>query len=105
MIDLDISKLFIILGFLGALILVQLIVKRSTIFSKLFTGPSPTLLKVINKVSVSNYSTASVLQYEDMSDMTAAGISMDGVTRGQKDRPEFDINSLPLPIKRRRALY
>ena len=65
MVDLDISKLFIILGFLGALILVQLIVKRTTIFSKLFTGPSPTLFNVINKVSVSNYSTASVLQYED----------------------------------------
>ena len=73
MIDLDISKLFIILGFLGALILVQLIVKRSTIFSKLFTGPSPTLLKVINKVSVSNYSTASVLQYEDRSLLIVSG--------------------------------
>ena len=73
MIDLDISKLFIILGFLGALILVQLIVKRSTIFSKLFTGPSPTLLKVINKVSVSNYSTASVLQYEDRSFLIVSG--------------------------------
>ena len=55
MLNLDISKLFIILGFLGALILVQLIVKRTTIFSKFFTAPSPTLLKVINKVSVSNY--------------------------------------------------
>ena len=63
--DVDISKLLIIVGFLGALILVQIIVKRTTIFSKLFTAPSPTLLKVINKVSVSNYSTASVLQYED----------------------------------------
>ena len=73
MVDLDISKLFIILGFLGVLILVQLIVKRTTIFSKLFTGPSPTLLKVINKVSVSNYSTASVLQYEDRSFLIVSG--------------------------------
>jgi len=73
MLDLDISKLFIILGFLGALILVQLILKRTTIFSKLFTAPSPTLLKVINKVSVSNYSTASVLQYEDRSFLIVSG--------------------------------
>ena len=73
MLDFDISKLFIILGFLGALILVQLILKRTTIFSKLFTAPSPTLLKVINKVSISNYSTASVLQYEDRSFLIVSG--------------------------------
>lgn len=39
-----------------------------------------------------------VLQYEDMSDMTEADISMDGATRGQNDRVEYDIKSLPLPI-------
>jgi hypothetical protein len=73
MLDVDISKLLIILGFLGALILVQIIVKRTTIFSKLFTAPSPTSLKVINKTSVSNYSTASVLQYEDRSFLIVSG--------------------------------
>ena len=73
MLNLDISKLLIILGFLGVLILIQIVVKRSTIFSKMFAAPSPTLLKVINKVSVSNYSTASVLQYEDRSFLIVSG--------------------------------
>lgn len=41
---------------------------------------------------------STVLEYEDMSDMEAAQLSMDGATRGDKDRPEFDISYLPLPI-------
>ena len=73
MLDLDIGKLLIILGFLGVLIFIQIVVKRSTIFSRMFAAPSPTLLKVINKVSVSNYSTASVLQYEDRSFLIVSG--------------------------------
>ena len=73
MLDLDIGKLLIILGFLGVLIFIQIIVKRSTIFSRMFAAPSPTLFKVINKVSVSNYSTASVLQYEDRSFLIVSG--------------------------------
>jgi len=39
-----------------------------------------------------------VLEYEDMSDIEGAQLSMDGSTRGKKDRPEFGINYLPLPI-------
>jgi len=39
-----------------------------------------------------------VFQYEDMSDVQGAQVSMDGVTRGENDRVEFDINSLPMPI-------
>jgi uncharacterized linocin/CFP29 family protein len=39
-----------------------------------------------------------VLEYEDASDMEAAQVSMDGVTRGRSDRVEFDMNYLPLPI-------
>jgi uncharacterized linocin/CFP29 family protein len=39
-----------------------------------------------------------VLGYQDASDIEDAQMSMDGVTRGRKDRPEFDINYLPLPI-------
>lgn len=48
--------------------------------------------------NIPNGMAATVLEYEDMSDMEAAGISMDAVTRGDRDRPEFDINYLPLPI-------
>jgi len=39
-----------------------------------------------------------VLEYEDASDMAAASVSMDGVTRGRNDRVTFGINYLPLPI-------
>lgn len=39
-----------------------------------------------------------VLEYEDASDMAAASVSMDGVTRGRNDRVAFGINYLPLPI-------
>ena len=39
-----------------------------------------------------------VLASQTMSDIEDADISMDGVTRGQRDRPEFDIGYLPLPI-------
>lgn len=41
---------------------------------------------------------STVLEYEDMSDTEPASLSMDGITRGEADRPEFDINYLPLPI-------
>lgn len=39
-----------------------------------------------------------VLGYQDASDIEDAQMSMDGVSRSKKDRPEFDINYLPLPI-------
>lgn len=39
-----------------------------------------------------------VLGYQDASDIEDAQMSMDGVTRARRDRPEFDINYLPLPI-------
>lgn len=39
-----------------------------------------------------------VLEYEDLSDITPANMDMDGVTRGEKDRPVWSINYLPLPI-------
>lgn len=39
-----------------------------------------------------------VLGYQDASDIEDAQMSMDGVTRGKKDRPEFDISYLPLPV-------
>lgn len=48
--------------------------------------------------NVANGLGTTVLEYEDMSDMEAAQVSMDAVTRGDGDRVEFDINYLPLPI-------
>lgn len=48
--------------------------------------------------NIANGLGTTVLEYEDMSDMTDANISMDGMTRGEKDRPQFDINYMPLPI-------
>jgi len=46
-----------------------------------------------------------VLEYQDMSDITGAQISMDGATRGQRDRPHFDTKSLPIPIIHKDASY
>jgi uncharacterized linocin/CFP29 family protein len=48
--------------------------------------------------NISNGLGTTVLEYEDMSDVEGAQVSMDAVTRGRVDRPEFDINYLPLPI-------
>lgn len=39
-----------------------------------------------------------VLEYENISDMEAAQVSMDARTRGDEDRPEYDIVYLPIPI-------
>ena len=48
--------------------------------------------------NIANGLGTTVLEYEDQSDIEDAQISMDGTTRGNNDRPEFDINYLPLPI-------
>ena len=39
-----------------------------------------------------------VLQYQKQSDISPAAISMDGLRKTQNDRPEYDLNNLPLPI-------
>jgi len=39
-----------------------------------------------------------VLQTESQSDITAARVSMDGITQGDGDRPHYDLVNLPLPI-------
>jgi len=39
-----------------------------------------------------------ILQYEMESDMTAAEVHMDAISRGVKDRPEYTIGYLPLPV-------
>ena len=39
-----------------------------------------------------------VLEYERMSDISPASVTMDGLERGKNDRPVFDLVNLPLPI-------
>lgn len=39
-----------------------------------------------------------VLQYEALSSMEEAELTMDGKTKTQKDRPEWDLRALPIPI-------
>ena len=39
-----------------------------------------------------------VLEWEKVSDMNPAQVSMDGVTNGQNDRVQFGLDSMPIPI-------
>jgi len=39
-----------------------------------------------------------VLEYEDLSELTGAEITMDAITPSQKDRPNYELKYLPLPI-------
>ena len=48
--------------------------------------------------TIPNGLSKTVLGYQDMSDIDGASVSMDGITRGERDRPEYDLNYLPLPI-------
>lgn len=48
--------------------------------------------------NMSNGFGKTVLEYEDMTDINDAEISMDGKSRGENARPEFGIKYLPLPI-------
>jgi uncharacterized linocin/CFP29 family protein len=48
--------------------------------------------------TIPNGLSKTVLAYQDASDANDAEVSMDGVRRGERDRLEFDINYLPLPI-------
>jgi hypothetical protein len=47
---------------------------------------------------IGNGLSQTVLQYQDLGEFTAAEITMDAVTKTKKDRPEYGLNSLPLPI-------
>lgn len=49
-------------------------------------------------LNLTNGMGTTVLEYEDMSDITDAEVTMDGRARVSKDRPEFDLNYLPLPL-------
>ena len=48
--------------------------------------------------NITNGMGKTVLEYEDVSEITAAEITMDAVTDTKKDRPKYGINYLPLPI-------
>ena len=41
---------------------------------------------------------STVLEYEDIGDISEADLDMDGISPGQKDRPIYSIKYLPLPI-------
>ena len=41
-----------------------------------------------------------VFQYEKITDMNPAAVSMDGMAKTEGDRQEFELASLPLPITR-----
>jgi len=48
--------------------------------------------------TIPNGLSKTVLAYQDASEIEAAEVDMDGITRGRRDRPEYDINYIPLPI-------
>lgn len=50
------------------------------------------------QLTVPNGMAKTVLQHERQSDISGATISMDGIREGESDRPQFDIQNLPLPI-------
>lgn len=41
---------------------------------------------------------STVLEYEDLGDISEADLDMDGISPGQKDRPVYSIKYLPLPL-------
>lgn len=48
--------------------------------------------------NIPNGMSRTVLQTERQSDISDAGVSMDGLTETEADRPVFDLTNLPLPI-------
>lgn len=50
------------------------------------------------RYNIPNGLAKTVLQYQNVSDISAAEISMDGLRESQRDRPVFDLVNLPLPI-------
>ncbi len=47
---------------------------------------------------IGNGLATTVFQWETIKDFLTASVSMDGVTRGNGDRPNFEVNYMPLPI-------
>tara|TARA_R110000751_G_scaffold152635_1_gene257754 strand:- start:7415 stop:8470 length:1056 start_codon:yes stop_codon:yes gene_type:complete len=50
------------------------------------------------QLTIPNGMGKTVLEHETQSDITAATISMDGIRKSDGDRPQFNLQSLPLPI-------
>lgn len=50
------------------------------------------------RYGIPNGMAKTVLQYQNVSDISPATISMDGLRQSERDRPVFDIANLPLPI-------
>jgi uncharacterized linocin/CFP29 family protein len=48
--------------------------------------------------NLGNGMASTVLEYHDISDAMEAQMSMDGVSRGNNDRPNYETNYMPLPI-------
>ena len=48
--------------------------------------------------TIPNGLSKTVLAYQDASDIEDADLSMDGLAKGQRYRPKYDTNYLPLPI-------
>ena len=55
-------------------------------------------LASIGTYNIPNGMGKTVLQYQAQSDISVASISMDGLAETNRDRPLYDLNSLPLPI-------
>lgn len=50
------------------------------------------------RYGIPNGMAKTVLQYQNLSDISDATISMDGLRQSERDRPVFDLVNLPLPI-------
>lgn len=49
-------------------------------------------------LTIPNGMAYTVIQYQTMSDISPATISMDGLRRSENDRPVYDLRNLPLPL-------
>lgn len=49
-------------------------------------------------MSLPNALGKTVLQYQNQSDISDATVSMDGLAKGDNDRPDYDLTSMPIPI-------
>lgn len=61
----------------------------------------PLVSELVNRgltYNISNGLGTTILEWEDVSDMEPANVSMAGVTRGEQDTLEFTLRSMPLPI-------
>jgi len=56
------------------------------------------LIAAGNVIPVPNAMGKTVFEYEKITDMDAATTSLDGISRSDNDRQEFELNQLPLPI-------